>query len=259
MTLRLGSKGPIVKKLQMKLKLDGPDGIFGPNTERAVKEYQKSKGLVVDGIVGPKTLKALGISTNISGKIYTAKQLVTQVKRLSDYKGIPEGYWIVGVRNPVDHPDQFDDMFYFMKGEELISKTTGTTNPGLSILKGFKKYNKHGAAILESNRWYHGVWKYGLHKGYMPALRQLGNEVTVWRDGDMDHQSEEQGVKMTGWYGINFHTATKSYLGNVIKTTIGGWSAGCMVCNNTKEYMNIINTIKKSKQEKVTFCLLKEF
>lgn len=31
------------------------DGIFGPNTERAAKAFQRGHGLVADGIVGPKT------------------------------------------------------------------------------------------------------------------------------------------------------------------------------------------------------------
>lgn len=191
---------------------------------------------------------------------YVASELVERVKQLKDYKGIPKGYWIIGIRNPEDHPDKFDDMFYLMKDEELIYETTGTTNPGLPILKGgFKKYNKDGAAVVESDRIYYGVWQYGLHLGYMPALKQTGGNITVWRDGDSDHLSEEQGKKTTGMYGINFHTATKSYLGNIIKNLIGGWSAGCQVCNNTKEYMQIINTIKNSKQKNITYCLLKEF
>lgn len=40
----------------------GPvDGIFGARTEAAVKVLQKTHGLVVDGIVGPKTWRALKI------------------------------------------------------------------------------------------------------------------------------------------------------------------------------------------------------
>lgn len=69
MCLETGSKGENVKKLQTKLKelgfLNGNvDGIFGKKTEEAVKKYQKSKKLTVDGIAGPKTLSALGINNN---------------------------------------------------------------------------------------------------------------------------------------------------------------------------------------------------
>ncbi|HWJ03493.1 MAG TPA: peptidoglycan-binding protein [Verrucomicrobiae bacterium] len=62
--LRLGSTGPAVSMLQKKLKMSGLytgriDGIFGPLTDRAVREFQTAHGLVADGIVGPKTMAAL--------------------------------------------------------------------------------------------------------------------------------------------------------------------------------------------------------
>ena len=44
MLLKIGSKGDDVKKLQEKLKLTS-DGTFGPNTEKAVKEWQTKNGL----------------------------------------------------------------------------------------------------------------------------------------------------------------------------------------------------------------------
>jgi GH24 family phage-related lysozyme (muramidase) len=53
-TIKLGSKGEDVKVLQKFLGLN-PDGDFGPMTEKKVKEWQKSKGLVADGVIGAKS------------------------------------------------------------------------------------------------------------------------------------------------------------------------------------------------------------
>ena len=61
--LKKGSKGAEVKILQQKLNLMA-DGIFGPLTEEAVKEFQANNGLTVDGIVGQKTWDKLGVSYN---------------------------------------------------------------------------------------------------------------------------------------------------------------------------------------------------
>ncbi len=53
--LKRGSKSETVKRLQRALSLDA-DGIFGSGTEKAVKAFQKSNGLAVDGLAGPDTL-----------------------------------------------------------------------------------------------------------------------------------------------------------------------------------------------------------
>lgn len=62
-TLKLGSRGTDVITLQKKLNLQA-DGIFGPLTQEAVKEFQQANGLTPDGIVGAKTWDKLGCSTN---------------------------------------------------------------------------------------------------------------------------------------------------------------------------------------------------
>lgn len=66
-SLRRGSRGELVTTLQKRLKTWGyytgsVDGIFGSQTEQAVKYFQRKNGLAVDGIVGPATAKAAGIS-----------------------------------------------------------------------------------------------------------------------------------------------------------------------------------------------------
>lgn len=52
--MKYGSRGEDVKKLQKLLYITA-DGIFGNGTRNAVLKFQKDNGLVVDGIVGPKT------------------------------------------------------------------------------------------------------------------------------------------------------------------------------------------------------------
>ena len=59
-TIKLGSKGNAVKKLQQLLNLT-VDGNFGPETDKAVKYFQAKNHLIADGIVGVKTWEALGI------------------------------------------------------------------------------------------------------------------------------------------------------------------------------------------------------
>lgn len=64
-----GSRGDTVKKIQQRLKNWGyykgaVDGIYGAQTKKAVILFQRKNGLVADGIVGNKTLKAIGISVS---------------------------------------------------------------------------------------------------------------------------------------------------------------------------------------------------
>jgi 3D (Asp-Asp-Asp) domain-containing protein len=70
--LSWGSRGTEVVQVQQTLNTKGywcgtADGIFGSNTYKAVIRFQKAAGIGVDGIVGPITRQALGLSTSSSG------------------------------------------------------------------------------------------------------------------------------------------------------------------------------------------------
>ncbi|MFD1828332.1 MULTISPECIES: peptidoglycan-binding protein [Streptomyces] len=62
--LRRGASGADVQRLQRALtaalgRTVDTDGVFGPGTETAVRDYQSSRGLAVDGVVGAGTWGAL--------------------------------------------------------------------------------------------------------------------------------------------------------------------------------------------------------
>ena len=65
------------KEVQQKLKNLGYykgaiDGIIGNQSKTAIKNFQRDYGLTVDGIVGPQTLKALGLSSTSTSSLSSA-------------------------------------------------------------------------------------------------------------------------------------------------------------------------------------------
>lgn len=81
MILKKGSRGQEVKALQGALHLFPQDGIFGQKTEDAVIAFQKSRGLVADGIVGSKTWTLL-FSQDNDGLIITKGYINTHITAL---------------------------------------------------------------------------------------------------------------------------------------------------------------------------------
>ena len=63
--LRIGSTGDAVALVQKKVGVEA-DGWLGLITEAAVKDYQRSEGLVPDGIVGPITMKAMRLCERVT-------------------------------------------------------------------------------------------------------------------------------------------------------------------------------------------------
>ena len=112
-TYRQGSSGEAVRTIQTKLQrwgyYDGAiDGIFGSETTAAVKEFQRKNGLAVDGIVGPRTLEALGMPTGGStssaqqGSVDLLARVISAEARGEPYSGqVAVGAVIL---NRVEHP-----------------------------------------------------------------------------------------------------------------------------------------------------------
>ena len=84
MTLyKRGSRGDMVRQIQKALHLLA-DGIFGSQTEEAVKNFQRKNGLKADGIVGPATLAKL-----IPQRLKKSKRMINKI--LIHCSATPEG------------------------------------------------------------------------------------------------------------------------------------------------------------------------
>lgn len=109
-----GSRGQEVRQIQTKLKNWGyyngaVDGIYGWQTESAVKSFQKKNGLTPDGVAGKQTLNAMGIFSSSNESSSPNQASIDLLARVinGEARGEPyEGQVAVGavVLNRVDHP-----------------------------------------------------------------------------------------------------------------------------------------------------------
>ena len=114
-----------VKTVQTKLKNWGyysgsVDGIYGAKTKSAVKSFQKKNGLAVDGVVGPKTAAALGISltssksqTQTSSDLYLLAKCIHAEARGEPYAGqVAIGAVILNRVNSSKFPNTISGVIY---------------------------------------------------------------------------------------------------------------------------------------------------
>ncbi len=102
-SLKKGDTGSDVEKVQSRLRQWGyyqgaVDGIYGQDTKDAVILFQKRNGITADGVVGPATAKAIGItiggssggssaSRGSSGDLYLLAKVVYGEARGEPYAG----------------------------------------------------------------------------------------------------------------------------------------------------------------------------
>jgi peptidoglycan hydrolase-like protein with peptidoglycan-binding domain len=79
--VKRGDRGSAVQKIQQELGITA-DGVFGAQTERAVKRFQRTHELVPDGIVGPLTRGALGLSPFSSRSLRRTSDVSVRVPRI---------------------------------------------------------------------------------------------------------------------------------------------------------------------------------
>ena len=73
--------------LELGLSITGqPDGIFGPQTDAAVRAYQKTRGLKVDGVAGPVTWSAMFEETSRDTALERVKHILDELKQPHQFR-----------------------------------------------------------------------------------------------------------------------------------------------------------------------------
>lgn len=173
---KMGSRGEEVRRIQQKLTSLGYfssaiDGIYGTRTQSAVRSFQRDRGLAVDGIAGPKTLAALGLSSSSTGGgQYSSNDLYLLAKVIAaEARGEPyTGQVAVGavVLNRVSHasfPDTIPGVVYQSGAFTCVTDSNWKVEPTAEAKKAARDaingWDPTGGAIYyynpkkTSNKW----------------------------------------------------------------------------------------------------------
>ena len=126
-----GSSGATVTEIQTRLKAWGyytgsVDGTYGSQTEKAVRYFQQSNGLPVDGQAGPETLAALGLPAGSgsgggsgssggenSGDVDLLARLISAESRGEPYEGqVTVGAVVLNRVNHASFPNSISEVIY---------------------------------------------------------------------------------------------------------------------------------------------------
>ena len=154
---KYGSRGSEVTQIQTKLKRWGYykgsiDGIYGSKTVSAVKYFQRKNGLTVDGIAGPKTLKAMGImnsgnnssasnsgSTNNSSDTNLLARLIYGEARGEPYSGqVAVGAVVLNRVRSSKFPNTIAGVIYQAGAFDVVSDGQINMTPNSTAIKAAK-------------------------------------------------------------------------------------------------------------------------
>jgi peptidoglycan L-alanyl-D-glutamate endopeptidase CwlK len=199
-----GDTGATVNKIQKDLKTLGffkmltTTNYFGPVTESAVKAFQKSVGLPVDGIVGYKTLQAIDLALKKNVKIDLG--LRPLVQRQADY--------LLAVCEALGEPLRITEGLRSIERQNALYDQ-GRTIPGniVTNARGGESFHNYGVAfdVVFTKTGYVGNWelvgKVGKALGFewggdFPNLKdnphfemKLGKTIQDFKENKVDYKS----------------------------------------------------------------------
>ena len=239
--LSYGSSGEDVKELQKSLNNMGyslaVDGKFGTKTQNAVKSYQKSNGLSVDGIVGNNTWSSLlgsSVKNNSNNKnqvISTsdnapAKQLVEK-----DRPTYQKSESLISAKKKLAEWEQKKPADYNSKYSEEIERV-------LDSILNREKFNYN----LNADPLYNQYKEQYVNNGKKAMLNTIANASAL-----------------TGGYANSYAVSAgnqsyNNYLNNLNEIALDLYDRAYSLYNNesklNQEKMNILNSLEKADYEK---------
>ena len=175
---KMGSRGEEVRQIQRKLTSLGYfssaiDGIYGTRTQTAVRNFQRDRGLAVDGIAGPKTLSALGISSGSSGSgqyssndVYLLAKVIAAEARGESYTGqVAVGAVVLNRVSHASFPDSIPGVVYQSGAFTCVTDSNWGVEPSAEAKKAARDaingWDPTGGSIYyynpnkTSNAWMH--------------------------------------------------------------------------------------------------------
>lgn len=143
-TLRNGSTGPDVRALQQQLVARGSqiavDGKFGPETERAVRAFQRNQGIGIDGVVGSETRGKLTTATTPRSESEVRREGDARAPTTDDRAARPEGTVRAGDLARTDESRRRGEIALapanatpeqkFQHYADIVRRNGGEVNPG---------------------------------------------------------------------------------------------------------------------------------
>lgn len=255
--LSRGMQGPAVEELQRRLNADGAqletDGKFGPGTQDALRDWQRSRGVTDTGVLGPTTLQAMDRNAPAVAPATTgddSTSATTGPTQVRDTAGMSEAqrydYYaqlaqqnggrvrtgpgernIVGLRNPTDADanggnGRYDDrMVMFWQdanGTKHAREYQGNTEPSARY-RGRMGEDANGDGRLDQGRLPSGYYEFrtGSSSRLGRILRPV-EDYRVERDTNNDGVfGNDRGATSRGGNSMFFHAGGSSITG----------SAGC--------------------------------
>ncbi len=241
LTLKYGSQGNDVKDLQQKLNNNGAnlavDGIYGENTESAVRNLQQEKGLTVDGIAGRQTMAALlgsgnkstggastatGSSNDFTYDAYTEGTDVQRaMKAYNDHlKNKPGEYtsqWQTQLNDVMDKINNRDKFTYDVNGDALYQQYKDQyINQGKLAMQ-----DTMGQAAAMTGGYGNSYAATVGNQAYQASLQQLNNVIPELYQMAYDRYNQE-GQDLLNQYGIYSDRENTDY--GRYRDTVSDWN-----------------------------------